>query len=105
MAKWSDDKIRDLLNDPGIIRNRLKVATAKQNAQAYLQVVKDHGSFSEFLWSFVNGKPIINSWKSLSVGYPYPCLQPFGIPETSLSQYELVQHSGSSFVSIVPIKP
>lgn len=66
MAKWSDEKIRDLLNNPGIIRNRLKIAAAKQNAQAYLQVVKDYGSFSKFMWSFVHGKPITNSWKTIS---------------------------------------
>jgi DNA-3-methyladenine glycosylase I len=66
MARWTDAKMQKLLQDPGIIRNRLKVAAAKQNAQAYLQVVKDHGSFSDFMWSFTKGKPKTNRWRSLS---------------------------------------
>ncbi len=66
MAIWTDRKIETLLKDPGIIRNKLKVAAAKQNAQAYLQVVKDHGSFKDFIWSFVNAKPITNSRQSTS---------------------------------------
>jgi len=65
IAKWTDKKIQKLLKDPGIIRNRLKVAAAKQNAQAYLQVIKDHGSFKDFIWSFVDGKPITNAWETL----------------------------------------
>ena len=66
MAKWNSVKINKLLKDPGIIRNKLKVAAAKQNAQAYLNIIKEYGSFKDFLWSFVNGKPINNSWKSIS---------------------------------------
>jgi DNA-3-methyladenine glycosylase I len=66
MAKWTDIKIQRLLKDPGIIRNRLKVAAAKQNAQAYLQVIKDHGTFKDFIWSFVGAKPITNRWKTVS---------------------------------------
>ena len=66
IAKWTDKKMRKLLKDPGIIRNRLKVAAAKQNARAYLQVMKDHGSFSAYIWSFVRGKPITNKWKTIS---------------------------------------
>ena len=65
MAKWSDKKIIQLLKDPGIIRNKLKVAAAKQNAQAYLQIIKDHGSFKDFIWSFVGGKPIKNHWETM----------------------------------------
>ncbi len=66
MAKWNSQKIKSLLKDPGIIRNKLKVAAAKSNAQAYLKITKKHGSFKNFIWSFVDGKPINNSWKSLS---------------------------------------
>ncbi|MEK7449681.1 MAG: DNA-3-methyladenine glycosylase I [Planctomycetota bacterium] len=66
MAKWNDEKIQKLLKDPGIIRNKLKVGAAKQNAQAYLQTIKDHGSFKKFLWSFVGDKPIINCWTTIS---------------------------------------
>ena len=66
MANWDSEKITKLLEDPGIIRNKLKVAAAKQNAQAYLRTIKEYGSFKDFLWSFVNGKPIHSSWKSFS---------------------------------------
>ncbi len=66
MAKWTDKKIQKLLEDSGIIRNRLKVAAAKQNAQAYLQIIKDHGSFKNFIWSFIGDKPITNSWKTVT---------------------------------------
>ena len=66
MAKWTDKKIQNLLKDPGIIRNKLKVAAAKQNAQAYLKVVKDYGTFKKFIWSFVDNKPLTNTWKTLS---------------------------------------
>ena len=65
MAKWTDKKIENLLKNPGIIRNRLKVAAARQNAQAYLQVVKDHMSFKDFIWSFVGNKPKINFWETV----------------------------------------
>jgi DNA-3-methyladenine glycosylase I len=64
MAKWTDDKIQHLLKDAGIIRNRLKVTAAKQNANAFLAVVKEYGSFKKFIWSFVDNKPKINSWKT-----------------------------------------
>jgi len=66
MAVWPDKKIEKLLGDPGIIRNRLKVTAARTNARAYLRLVGEEGSFSSFLWSFVGGKPLVNSWKSLS---------------------------------------
>ena len=66
MAEWTDKKIRDLLNNPDIIRNKLKINAARQNARAYLKVVEEYGNFKDFIWSFVNNKPIINSWKSIS---------------------------------------
>lgn len=66
MANWTDNKIQKLLKDPGIIRNRLKVAAVKKNAQVYLQVIKDHGSFKDFIWSFVDAKPKTNCWKTIS---------------------------------------
>jgi DNA-3-methyladenine glycosylase I len=66
MARWSEAKMANLLQDPGIIRNRLKVAAAKENALAYLRLVKEHDSFSDFIWSFVNGAPITNSWQDIS---------------------------------------
>lgn len=66
MANWSNNKIESLLQDPGIIRNRLKILAARQNARAYLDLVEEYGNFSEFIWSFVNYQPITNyreSWK------------------------------------------
>ena len=66
MAEWTDEKMTALLKDPGIIRNKLKVAAAKQNAMVYLQVVDEYGSFKDFIWSFVDHKPVTNSWKTVS---------------------------------------
>jgi DNA-3-methyladenine glycosylase I len=55
-----------LLNDRGIIRNKLKIEAAKINAQAYLNVVDEFGDFRKFIWSFAGEAPIQNPWKSLS---------------------------------------
>lgn len=66
VAKWDSNKINKLLKDPGIIRNRLKVTAAKLNAQVYLKIVEECGSFKKFIWSFVGGKPIDNSRSLLS---------------------------------------
>ena len=66
IAKWDDQKIEKLLQDPGIIRNRLKVEAARINARAFLEVVDEYGSFDRFIWSFVSGKPIVNTWKNIS---------------------------------------
>jgi len=65
IARWDQEKIESLLKDPGIIRNRLKVEAARTNARAFLQIVKEFGSFDIFIWSFVGGKPIRNSWKNI----------------------------------------
>lgn len=64
MAKWTDMKIETLLKDSGIIRNRLKILAARQNARSYLELIEEKGSFSDFLWSFVDHKQKINYWKS-----------------------------------------
>ena len=64
MANWSDQKIETLLNDSGIIRNRLKILAARQNAKSYLKLIEEKGNFSEFLWSFVNHSQITNYWES-----------------------------------------
>jgi len=64
IARYNKRKITALLNDPGIIRNRLKVEGTVKNARAYLELTKQEGKFSEFLWQFVNGKPILNKWKT-----------------------------------------
>ena len=65
IAQWNQEKIESLLKDPGIIRNRLKVESARTNAQAFLKIVDEFGSFDDFIWSFVRGKPIQNSWETL----------------------------------------
>mgnify|MGYP001231559429 CR=1 FL=1 len=64
MANWTEQKIETLLNDPSIIRNRLKILAAQINARAYLDLVENEGNFSDYIWSFVNHEPITNSWKS-----------------------------------------
>lgn len=64
MARWSDEKIASLLQDKRIIRNRLKVEAARKNARAYLRILEEE-SFSDFLWSFVDGQPVQNAWTSL----------------------------------------
>ncbi|UCD66120.1 MAG: DNA-3-methyladenine glycosylase I [Deltaproteobacteria bacterium] len=65
IAQWDHNKIENLLQDPGIIRNRLKVEAARTNAQAFIKVVREFGSFDSFIWSFVNNSPIHNSWKKM----------------------------------------
>ncbi len=66
IAAWNNEKIEELLQDPGIIRNRLKVESARTNAKAFLQTVKEFGSFNAFTWSFTNGTPINNRWTNIS---------------------------------------
>ena len=66
VAKYSEKKIEKLLQNPGIIRNRLKVRSAITNAQAFIKIQKEFGSFDKYIWQFVNNKPIINKWKKVS---------------------------------------
>lgn len=66
VARFSEKKIERLLQDPGIVRNRLKVNAFIQNARAFLQVQEEFGSFDSFIWRFVDGKPIRNRWRSMS---------------------------------------
>jgi DNA-3-methyladenine glycosylase I len=65
IARYTDKKLDKLLLDPRIIRNRLKVYGARKNAIAFLAVQKEFGSFADYIWSFVDHKPIQNSWQSL----------------------------------------
>jgi DNA-3-methyladenine glycosylase I len=65
IADYRAPKIRSLLADPGIVRNRLKVHGAIQNARAFLALRAELGSFDSFVWSFVGGAPRTNAWKSL----------------------------------------
>jgi len=65
LSRYSDNKLDKLLQDPRIIRNRLKVYGARKNAHAFLQVQRERGSFSDYIWDFVDGQPIQNKWKSV----------------------------------------
>jgi len=65
VARYDARKIASLLNDAGIVRNRLKVASAVSNAKAFLAVQKEFGSFERYIWRFVEGKPVINHFRSL----------------------------------------
>lgn len=63
IALYDQNKLDALLNDPGIIRNKLKINSVVSNAHAFLEVQKSFGSFSEFIWGFVDGRPIQNEWQ------------------------------------------
>ena len=65
IARYNKPKIETLLNDAGIIRNRLKVEGTVKNARAYLELREKEGKFSNFVWGFVDGTPIINKYKAL----------------------------------------
>lgn len=60
VARYGDKKVAQLLADPGIVRNRLKIAATIQNAKAFLAVQKEFGSFDKYIWQFTGGKPIVN---------------------------------------------
>ena len=64
VARYNARKVKQLLADPGIVRNRLKIAAAIQNARAFLAVQKEFGSFDDYLWKFVGGKAIQNRYRS-----------------------------------------
>jgi DNA-3-methyladenine glycosylase I len=64
VAHYDRRKIAQLLKNPGIVRNRLKIASAVRNAQALLRVQEEFGSFDHWVWQFVDGRPRVNSWKT-----------------------------------------
>jgi DNA-3-methyladenine glycosylase I len=66
VARYNAKKVKRLLADPGIIRNRLKIAATIRNAQAFLQVQKEFGSFDAYIWRFVNDQPKQNAWRTHS---------------------------------------
>jgi DNA-3-methyladenine glycosylase I len=66
ISKYSENTVSRLLTNPEIIRNRLKINAAITNARAFLQVQKEFGSFDSYIWQFVNGKPIQNSWRKMT---------------------------------------
>ncbi len=64
VAKYGDDKIAQLMDDAGIIRNGLKIKAAITNARAFMEVQKEFGSFTEYIWAFTGGQPIVNRYKN-----------------------------------------
>jgi DNA-3-methyladenine glycosylase I len=65
IARYDESRVAALLGNPGIVRNRLKVRAAVKNANAYLSVQKEFGSFDAYIWQFVNGKPLRNRWRTM----------------------------------------
>jgi DNA-3-methyladenine glycosylase I len=90
VANYDENKLQELLENPGIIRNRLKITSAVGNARAFLAVQDKYGSFDAYIWSFVNGLPIQNSW---SCHEELPAFSPVSI---QISQ-DLLKH-GFKFV-------
>jgi DNA-3-methyladenine glycosylase I len=71
VARYDQKKIESLLQNPGIVRNRRKVEATVTNAQAFLKVQEEFGSFDKYIWDFTDGKPIINTFKSLKEIPPF----------------------------------
>ena len=65
VSRYSDKKVEALMGNKGIIRNRLKITSAINNANRFLEIQKEFGSFDTYIWQFVNGKPITNRFKSI----------------------------------------
>ena len=65
VARYDRRKVQQLLRNPGIVRNRLKIASTVANAKVFLRVQEEFGSFDRYIWQFVDGKPRVNQWKSL----------------------------------------
>ncbi len=90
VARFKPARIEKLLTDPGIVRNRLKVAAAVNNAKRFLEVSREFGTFDRYIWSFVGGKPIVNRWKTLAE-------VPANSPESDALSRDLVKR-GFKFV-------
>ncbi len=67
VSRFTEKDVQQLLKNAGIIRNQLKIRAAINNAQKFLEVQKEFGTFSKYIWSFVNGKPIKNKWKNKKI--------------------------------------
>jgi len=86
----TDKELESLRENPEIIRNRLKIYSARQNARVFLDIQKEFGSFDRYVWKFVDEKPIVNRWKSLSE-------MPVTTPESDALSKDLKKR-GMSFV-------
>lgn len=89
MARYTDKKLEKLMLNPEIVRNKLKIKSARQNAQAYLKLSETQ-EFSDFLWQFVDGKPKQNRWKSMS--------QVPAETEESIAMSKALKKAGFNFV-------
>ncbi|AGF56148.1 DNA-3-methyladenine glycosylase I [Clostridium saccharoperbutylacetonicum] len=65
IVNYTEEKLEELMENKGIVRNRRKIESVVTNAKAFLEIQKQYGSFSNYIWKFVDNKPIINSWKSI----------------------------------------
>lgn len=65
VARFTEKRIEKILQDPGIVRNRLKVISAVNNARKFLDIQEEFGSFDNYIWRFVDGKPIVNRWTDM----------------------------------------
>jgi DNA-3-methyladenine glycosylase I len=65
VAKFSEEKIEEMLTNPGIIRNKAKISSAVNNAQRFMDIQKEFGTFDKYIWSFVGRNPIVNAWTSM----------------------------------------
>lgn len=66
VALYDERKFEELMANPAIVRNRLKITAAIQNARAFLEIQQRHGSFDAYIWQFVDGQPVQNSWPTMS---------------------------------------
>lgn len=90
ISKYDQIKIDELIQDAGIIRNKLKINATISNAKAFLKVQKEFGNFDNYIWQFVNGNPIVNQWKSIAE-------LPASTPESDMLSKDLKSH-GFKFV-------
>ena len=90
IASYNQNKVSELLQDAGIVRNRLKIESTIGNAQNFLRIKQEYGRFSHFIWQFVDGKPIENKWKKLQQ-------VPVSTPESDAMSKEL-KKQGFKFV-------
>lgn len=66
VAKYDEKKFKELVNNEGIVRNKLKIESSINNAKLFLEIQKEFGSFCNYIWAFVDHKPVVNSWKKMS---------------------------------------
>jgi len=90
VAQYDEAKVEELLANPGIVRNRLKVAASVQNARAFLAVQDEFGSFDAYIWQFVDGAPKRNAWKTMAE-------IPAKTPESDILSKDLIRR-GFKFV-------